>query len=662
MGQLLPLNRKLPESAPQAMPGATEVSSPFSTRLQAYKTWRTELTEAIQAYQTWLEEQRLSDGEEDLRIYELIQELHTDKLTVALTAEFARGKTELLNAIFFADFKERLLPSGAGRTTMCPTELQYDDKLGPLIRLLPIETRKTAITIREYKRTPIHWTTIHILKANSASEVREAFLEVTRTKKVPIREAQELGLYAPGPAPSGVAGGDGMVEIPVWRHAVINYPHPLLRQGLAILDTPGLNALGAEPELTLSMLPSAQAVIFVLGIDTGVTRSDLELWTQHIRGSRRQGHIVVLNKIDTLWNGLQDRASVEAEIAGQVESVARTLQIDARQVFPVSAQKALLAKIKSDPALVADSKIGMLEAHLSEQLIPARHAILRDRVVHEMGMRIESSSALLHARISAHEAQARELRQLGEKNLDAIQALVAQVRSEKQRYDKELQGFELTRAELIKRANGLLAFVDMKSVDALIRETRRAMRDSWTTHGLQTGMQIFFTGAAERMRGVNRAAEQIRKAVEGIYERMHVEYGLARVNPPPLSLAAYYHEFTKLQEKAEEFRTSPATLMTEQHFVIEKFFITLVGHARANFQACNDATKGWFKIVVAPVFLQVQQHKADIERKLETLKKIHEDMDSLGERLAEVEQERSALQGQLRTVEQLLARIQKPFE
>jgi len=659
MGQLLPLNRKPPEPAPQAAPG-TALPGPFSARLQAYQTWRTELTEAIQAYQTWFEEQGLSDGEQDLRVYELIQELHTDKLTVALTAEFARGKTELLNAIFFADFKERLLPSGAGRTTMCPTELQYDDKLGPFIRLLPIETRKTAITIREYKRTPIHWTTIHILKVNSASEVREAFLEVTRTKKVPIREAQELGLYTPGSA--GATPGDGMVEIPVWRHAIINYPHPLLKQGLAILDTPGLNALGAEPELTLSMLPSAQAVIFVLGIDTGVTRSDLELWTQHIRGSRRQGHIVVLNKIDTLWNGLQDRASVEIEIANQVESVARTLHIDAHQVFPVSAQKALLAKIKLDPDLAKDSKLGMLETHLSEQLIPARHAILRDRVVHEMSMRIESSSALLHAKISAHETQARELRQLGEKNLDAIQALVAQVRAEKQRYDKELVGFELTRAELVRQANGLLAFVDMKSVDSLIRETRRAMRDSWTTHGLQAGMQIFFKGAGERMHSVNRAAEQIRKTVEGIYERMHAEYGLARVNPPPLSLAAYYHEFMKLQEKAEEFRTSPATLMTEQHFVIEKFFITLVSHARMNFQACNDAAKGWFKIVVSPVFQQVQQHKADIERKLETLKKIHQDMDSLGERLAEVEQEKKTLQGHLQTVERLLVRIQKPFE
>jgi hypothetical protein len=43
---------------------------------------------------------------------------------------------------------------------------------------------------------------------------------------------------------------------------------------LAIIDTPGLNALGSEPELTLSLLPDAQALVFVLSADSGVTASD----------------------------------------------------------------------------------------------------------------------------------------------------------------------------------------------------------------------------------------------------------------------------------------------------------------------------------------------------------------------------------------------------
>ena len=59
------------------------------------------------------------------------------------------------------------------------------------------------------------------------------------------------------------------------------------KQGLVVLDTPGLNAMGNEPELTLNMLPAAQAVMFLLGADTGVTRSDMEMWQHHVRNNRR---------------------------------------------------------------------------------------------------------------------------------------------------------------------------------------------------------------------------------------------------------------------------------------------------------------------------------------------------------------------------------------
>ncbi len=76
-------------------------------------------------------------------------------------AEFSRGKTELINAIFFSDFGRRLLPSTAGRTTMCPTELFYDQQAGQsYVRLLPIETRLQDTSIRDLKRKPALWVTI----------------------------------------------------------------------------------------------------------------------------------------------------------------------------------------------------------------------------------------------------------------------------------------------------------------------------------------------------------------------------------------------------------------------------------------------------------------------------------------------------------------------
>ncbi len=69
----------------------------------------------------------LDDGDSAARALEsLRQRLSTDRLSVAFVAEFSRGKSELINAIFFGDTGRRILPATPGRTTMCPVEIAYD--------------------------------------------------------------------------------------------------------------------------------------------------------------------------------------------------------------------------------------------------------------------------------------------------------------------------------------------------------------------------------------------------------------------------------------------------------------------------------------------------------------------------------------------------------
>ncbi len=640
--------------------GVKEVLDSFSQQLAHFKRWRDDLAQAIAEYQAWVEKQGFSDGEQDLRVYELIETLQSDKLTVALVAEFSRGKTELLNAIFFSDYKQRLLPSAAGRTTMCPTELRWEERDGPCVKLLPIETRKTALTISEYKRTPVHWTNLHILKLSSAEEVREALSEITKTKKVNIREAQELGLYDPRAHATKPATNE-LIEVPVWRHAIVNFPHPLLKQGLVVLDTPGLNALGVEPELTLSTLANAQAILFVLAADAGVTKTDLDVWTNHVNTVKGNPHLVALNKIDVLWDELHDEDAIAKTIARQVEETARTLHIDRKTIFPVSAQKGLIAKIKGDSALIEKSGLPVLEHKLSEDMIPTRHMLIRNRIVHEVSGRVESSRALIESKLNGVNKQLTELKALSGKNIDAIQKMVARMRQEKLKYDKELEGFQLTRAGLSRQAQILLGHLSMKSLDELIANTRVDMNETWTTRGLKTGMASFFEGTLKSMEKVNHEADEIRKVVEAIYLRLHTEYGLSKITPPRLSLLPFVMEFKKLEEKANLFRDSPLTAMTEQHFVIKKFFITLVSQARQLFNECNSASKSWFQAAVAPVFAQIQQHKAMIDRSFDALKKIHENMDSLGERVAELEEVRKDLEDQRQTTDTLLERIHRPL-
>jgi hypothetical protein len=637
----------------------------FSRRLGEYKSWRDELVDIINEYQSWVESEGLASGEDDLRIYELIDALKSDKVTIAMVAEFSRGKTELINAIFFADYKQRLLPSDAGRTTMCPTELLYDDKEPHGIRLLPIETRKSTMTVAEYKRQPLHWTSLP-LDLQDPKQMARSFQEIVKSQLVSVREAEELGLYsnqmteAIGP----VVTPDGKVEIPVWRHAIINFPHPLLKQGLVVLDTPGLNSLGTEPELTMNMLPSAQAVLFVLAADTGVTKTDLEVWNNHVcvnKNGKAEGRLVALNKIDALWDELRSESAFSSTIIRQVQETARALGITKNQIFPVSAQKGLLGKIKVDFALIARSGLAALENKLSNDIVEAKQTLMRDKITREIGSIIETTSAMIEARLSAINTQLKELNGLSGKSQDAIQQMIARMREEKKAYDKTLASFQATRMVLSDQVKILLDYLGMETFDELMTKTRHVMKESWTTRGLRVGMKTLFDGALDAMEKANKQTQQIRALVTAIYNKFHQQHKLAKIKPVGFSLLPYRSQLQRLYEEAEVFRNSPIMVMTEQHFVIKKFFITLASRGRQTFTECNTGAKAWSKAIMAPILAQVREHKIMMDHRLENLKKVHENLGNLSGRISDLEANKQNLENQLMIIRNMLRKINQPL-
>ncbi|HEB78222.1 MAG TPA: dynamin family protein, partial [Methylothermaceae bacterium] len=361
--------------------------------------------------------------------------LISERMTIAFVAEFSRGKTELINALFFSETGVRLLPSTPGRTTMCPTEIFYDAQGGSYIRLLAIESRLDSASLSEYKEQPDRWLKIE-LDPSSPIQMQEAFQELVAVKRVSVEEAKRLGLYHEDMKHGGDIEPDS-VEIPCWRHALISFPHPLLREGLVILDTPGLNALGSEPELTLSMLPSAQAVLFVLAADTGVTKSDMDMWQNHVRGldGNQQRHLaVVMNKIDTLWDDLQSDASIEQSLRSQVGETAKILKVREDLIFPLSAKQALLAKVKKDDALLQKSRLQRLENYLAQDVLQGRRQILQQSITQGIGHLVSESLEVVRSEAGQLRKQLEELRNLDTKNEDMTAKLMEETRAQQSRY------------------------------------------------------------------------------------------------------------------------------------------------------------------------------------------------------------------------------------
>ncbi len=631
----------------------------LAARFEAYSDWRRRLAGRISSLHEWLADQELASAPLENRVQHLLERLSEDQLVVAFVAEFSRGKSELINAIFFADFGQRLLPSSAGRTTMCPTELLYDASRPPSIRLLPIETRLGEASVTELKGYADEWLTLP-LDLSSAERMSAALTRVSETKRVELAVARRLGLDDEADS-AARSGGDGHADIPAWRHAIINFPHPLLQQGLVIFDTPGLNAIGAEPELTLSLLPNAHAVLFILAADAGVTKSDLEVWNQHLAGAdpaQKAGRLVILNKIDGLWDELKTPAQVDAEIARQVASAASTLEVPAAQVFAVSAQKALVARVNGDDALLERSGIAVLEEALSGNLIPAKREIVGAAIRSEVRALAGAVRATLEAREAGFAAQLAELRALRGKNQDVVGHMMGRVQQEKERFERGLQRFTALRNVLTQQANALFDHIGMEALRSNAGNTRREIEASPFTRGVRLAMDAFFTSLRADFDKAAGKSVELHELMDAMYARFAQEYGLERFAPPPFSMLRYQKEIDRLERAYNtHFNTLWNMLSRAKFALMKRFFETIASRVRHVYKIANRDLESWLRAVMAPLETQVREHHLQLQKRLDSIRRIHHASGELEERIVELEDGEEALAMQLAGLVRELAEI-----
>jgi hypothetical protein len=633
------------------------VSALLEEGIADYSRRRDNLVAGITAFADWLDQYHGLDAERNLRMTDLAAALRKDRLMLAFVAEYSRGKTELINALFFADFGRRLLPSDAGRTTMCPTEIYYEEGQEPSLKLLPIETRLRAEPLVHFKLTPIEWSTIRLDPADP-QQMHSALQKLAEVQKVTKAEAEALGLLNPA---SGVSAlhedANGMVEIPTWRYAMINFPHPLLKAGLCILDTPGLNALGAEPELTLSSIPNAHAVFFLLATDTGVTRSDLEIW-QHYVHRHINYHVAVLNKIDMLWDELRGELAFRATLHKQVEETARILRLPEHQVFAVSAQKALVGKVKSDPEMISRSGIVGLENLLSEKIVPARREILFQGAITQIASHANNERATLAARLRDGLQSLQQLSALSGKNRDMAAQLRANLVKDKVRYDATAERFKVTRKAVREHGDQLLERLSEAALHAMLEEARAAMGDSWTTKGLIRAMRGLSEQAIERFGQAEKLSVAMQQYLLSACERFHREHGLPTMSVPVLDLTSYRRRMDQLMQETQEFCSDPANLLVEKHFMIRRFYNEVASETQKTFELSAREAKRWLSIALDPVVQRIRDYKQMLDERLETLRKITENVGGVQEQMVLVKDSINKLRKQKSELDEIAKRFE----
>jgi hypothetical protein len=633
------------------------VAGKLGERIAAYGAWRRELIDAVRRYGQWVSDAGLSDPGLAARIERLVERLREDRISIAFVAEFSRGKSELINAIFFSEYGQRVLPSSAGRTTMCPTELLHDGSRPPSIRLLPIESRLRDVSLAELCSRTDEWYEIPI-RPGDADSVAGAFASVRETKRVSTGEASLLGLYqADDPASPLQPDAGGLVEIPRWRHAIVNIPDPLLEMGLVVIDTPGLNAIGSEPELTLNLIPSADAVLFVLAADAGVTRTDIDVWRGHINPSHKSGRFVVLNKIDGLWDELRDELQIELELAQQVASVSQLLDLSPARVFPVSAQKGLVAKIQHDNALLRRSRLPDLERALSQELVPQQQTLVREHVRRDFDELAAVVSSVLTARRRNVVEQLFELNGLRGKNRNVVDHMAARVGTERADFDKSLRQLQALRSVFARHSQSIYSTIAVDSLKRHVRTARELMRASHFSAGLRDGMSSLLEAVRSDFVEVSRLVDEITTLMGAMYRSFNAEHGLTLGAPMLFSTRRYLEELDRVESLQRRQFGALTLVTTEKWALTRRFFESVVARIKQIYDLANREVEAWLRAVLAPIEGQVREHQAQLRRRLESVRRVLDATESLDSRISEIDETRAQVERELAIASELAEQV-----
>ncbi|MCY0873029.1 MAG: dynamin family protein [Acidithiobacillus caldus] len=645
-------------------------SSPILQGIEDLNAWRSAVVEQLHGLSNLTSELGLLPGSVILRLETLAFEIERDSLRLALVGEFSRGKTELINALFFADQGTRLLPSGTGQTTMCPVEIRGAPQGRPGLQLLPIASRAMDVSIEKLKRAGSAWVRLAYDSAQQAHERSAMLKSLTETTCVAIEEARLLGLCPPlNRTPKDrersicPSCGLGKVLIPRWRHAQLFLPHPILDAGLTILDTPGLNAIGAEPELTFGMLADADAVLFVLGIDTGVTQSDLTIWDQYLRRNKEQPQLVLLNKIDTLWDELRDPFEIEDEISMQVEKTAQRLGIDAERVLPVSGQKALLARIRGDAHLLEKSGLPQLEASIARLLIPARRAVLQERCTDLVERVQRDQQQLLQEQDRAIAVQMESIQALKERTSEKVPRLVAQHKAMLASFDQDRQRFEARKADFraaVDRA--LLAPLSPDRFDARIGAARSEMLAAWTTAGIVERFRSFFAEAIAHFDTALRGSAEVNAQIAGEYAALQERYRLPSLSTIPYAIMPRRAELLAMAENYERFGMMLEIAVNTQSAVVRKAFLTVAGKVRDFIVETRRDAEGWVDEMMAVMNRQLELYRQKAEEELDALENIAVAMGNIDTRLQQLRANRAALAERSAALEQIANRLHRALQ
>ncbi len=379
-----------------------------------------------------LEELACRSGDGIRRLEELRAKLEGRHFHLVVMGQFKRGKSTLINALLGAE----ILPTAIVPLTSIVTRIGYGET--PAAAVLYLDGRREEVPLAEIHRF------------------------------VTERANPKNGLQV--------------------KEVEVFFPSPLLRDGVRIIDTPGVGSVfDHNTEVAYNYLPHVDAGIFVVTADPPLSASE-HRFLREVRGYVDQ-LFFVLNKADAVG---------EKDLAEAIAFTASVLEQDLRRtvkVWPVSARLAL------------EGRLGKDENQWLRSGLPAFEEHLRGWLQREKGKTFLQSMTASLLRFVSDESMAWKLEQ------QAAKLTLEELRSKIARFEDSVRRIEKERDEHRFILNGRIRKLH-ESLDADLAQLSAA-----EIPRLQAGLETRFREKVQK----TREGRQLESELEEVLYREIVE-------------------------------------------------------------------------------------------------------------------------------------------
>ena len=278
----------------------------------------------------------------------LQETVKSDSFKLLVIGEFKRGKSTFINALL----GEEILPSYAKPCTAIINEIKWD----------------------EQRRAVLHFDPEGEQGGKSHQEI-------------PIDQIQEYVVIKDG------VDQEKAVKNSPYEKAEIFWDLDLCKNGVEIIDSPGLNEHDSRQKVTMDYFSKVDAILFVLTCNALASQSELYVINNILRKAGHEDIFFVCNHFDTIRK--KEREDVKEYANSRLAPLTKKGE---ERIFFISALKALEGRLDEDEDEVIKSGILPLEKDLQEFLIHDRGRVKLLRPAMELRRGISEARRIIPER------------------------------------------------------------------------------------------------------------------------------------------------------------------------------------------------------------------------------------------------------------------------